>query len=258
VVYKYVCEPCRQALGLRAARPYLNRIRREATSRSAPEIVRRDSTGKPWLVGTQHAHVFEVEPAGCVCACASNRHNPHLCTGEERFKIGGRPGSGFVDQLARELGREPIPEQLVSRHEDCQALVVAILAWWFSSSDDEKPAREAELETWRYEDLIKLLRDVLAEQRPDLIAVQPYRQFKAYLKKLVQFRNKIAHSRPLRGDFFNRVKREKGADVLIRITPEELAEHLDLSMALQSQLSFLPLYLSTENLETQAAQGNAA
>jgi hypothetical protein len=136
---------------------------------------------------------------------------------------------------------------VVGLHEDCQVMVAAILAWWFSSSDGECAAREAELESMRYEDQIKLLRDVLKEERSDFMVTEPYRGLKPNLKKLVQFRNKVAHSRPIRGNFFERIKRVKGADVVIHITNEELAEHLDLAMALLSQLSFLPAYLVPDN-----------
>ena len=62
------------------------------------------------------------------------------------------------------------------------------------------------------------------------------------LRKLARFRNDIAHSWPIGGDFFTRSKRVKTGNVTIRITPEELAEYLDMSMALQSQLWFLPLF----------------
>jgi len=255
VVYRYVCEPCRQALALRAERPYLNKIRREA-SKPVPKVVRRDSAGKPLMVGGQRGDVFVATISHCSCPCTSNMHDPYQCTGLGQFKIGGRPGSGLVDQIAEQLGREPIPESVVAQHEDCQVMVTFLLAWWFSSSDDELAAREAELETMRYDDQIKLLRDVLMHERPDLMATAPYCNLKANLKKLVQFRNKVAHSRPIRGDYFNRVKREKGADVLIHVTVEELADHLDLSMALQSQLWFVPRYLAREDgpsTELQAA-----
>ncbi len=257
MVYRYVCEPCRQATGLHAERPYLNRIMREA-SKPTPEVVRRDSTGKPLTIGSQRGDVFQVTMAPCMCACVRNKHDPYQCTGLGQFKIGGRPGSGFVDQLAERLGAEPIPELVVGLHEDCQVLVTALLAWWFSSSDGECGVREAELESMKYEIQIKLLRDVLTEERPDLMAAEPYRSLKANLKKLVQFRNKVAHSRPIRGNFFERIKRVKGADEVIRITKEELAEHLDLAMALVSQLSSVPVYLGSEDGPDAGVQDVAA
>jgi hypothetical protein len=244
--YQFVCEPCPAVLGLDAPRPYLNKLRRQAKAAVTPEILKRDSTGKPVLIGNQRLGYFEMTPAGCSCACVSNGHDPGVCTGQQQFKIGGRPGSGFVDQLAKELGREPIPEQVVARHEDCYVLVVATLAWWFSSSNEEKLVREAELENYRYDDLIALLCDVLLEQRPDLMSAAPYSHLKTNLTKLTKFRNKVAHSRPRGADYFSRIKRVKGIDVEVHVTQEELAEYLDLSIALQSQLSFIPIYLAQE------------
>jgi hypothetical protein len=34
----------------------------------------------------------------------------------------------------------------------------------------------------------------------------------------------------------------RAENIVIHVTPDELAEYLDLSVALQSQLSFLPVY----------------
>lgn len=72
----------------------------------------------------------------CHCVCASNGHDPWQCSGEGQFPIGGRPGSGLVDKLAEEHGIEPIPEMIVSAHEECAALARATLAWLRGSTDD--------------------------------------------------------------------------------------------------------------------------
>jgi hypothetical protein len=66
VTYQYVCEPCRQALGLLAERSYLSRLKRETggfsvsgtASKSPPIVVSRDSTGKPFLLGRQQKNFF--------------------------------------------------------------------------------------------------------------------------------------------------------------------------------------------------------
>jgi hypothetical protein len=119
------------------------------------------------MIGGQRGDVFEAKRAPCTCACAHNSHDPYQCTGLDQFKIGGRPGSGFVDQLAERFGTEPIPELVVGLHEDCQVMVAAILAWWFSSSDGECAAREAELESMRYEDQLSQLSFLPAYLVPD-------------------------------------------------------------------------------------------
>ena len=181
--YEYICEPCRQALGLPAERSYLNKIRREAgglsksgTSSKPPlKVVRRDPSGKPLVVGTQQAAAFVAFPAGCSCSCRANGHNPLQCTGAEQVKVGGRPGSGAVDELAEKLGREPIPELVVARHEACQALVAYFLAWRFGSSDEERIHLESsELSGMGYEEQLKLLRDLLQDERPELMCRKPY------------------------------------------------------------------------------------
>ena len=251
MTYQYVCEPCRQALGLRAERSYLSKIRREAggfsksgtPSKPPLRVVHRDPSGKPLVVGTQQATIFVAFPAGCSCECRANGHNPLQCTGAEQFKVGGRPGSGAVDELAEKLGREPIPEVVVARHEACQALVAYFLARWFGSSDEERIHLESsELSGRGYEEQLRLLRDILQEELPELMCRKPYCDIVPNLRKLARFRNDIAHSWPVDGDFFTRSKRVKTENVTIRITPEELAEYLDMSLALQSQLWFLPLF----------------
>ncbi|MGO9293068.1 MAG: hypothetical protein ACLP52_04150 [Streptosporangiaceae bacterium] len=248
--YQYVCEPCRQALGLPAGRSYLNNIKREAggfsksgtPSKPPLKVVRRDPSGKPVIVGSQEEAVFVAFPASCSCACRANGHDPLQCTGAEQFKASGRPGSGAVDELAEKLGREPIPELVVARHEACQALVTYFLARRFGSSDEERIHLESsELSRMGYEEQLKLLRDILQEEHPELTYQKPYSEMVSNLRKLARFRNDIAHSWPVDGDFFTRSKRVKTENVTIRITPEELAEYLDMSMALQSQLWLLPL-----------------
>jgi len=164
------------------------------------------------------------------------------CTGADQFKVGGRPGSGAVDELAEKLGMEPIPEVVVARHEACQTLVAYFLARWFGSSDEECIHLESsELSGMGYEEQLKLLRDILQDEHPGLICRKPYCDIVPNLRKLARFRNDIAHSRPVDGDFFTRSKRVKAENVTIHITPEELAEYLDMAMTLQSQLWLLPL-----------------
>ena len=62
-------------------------------------------------------------------------HDPQQCNGLDQFRIGGRPGSGFVDELAKNLGTEPIPGQVVSLHGDCEVLVNSVLAWWIAAPE---------------------------------------------------------------------------------------------------------------------------
>ena len=106
MTYQFVCEPCRQALGLRAELSYLSRIRREAggfnksgtTPKALLIVVSRDSSGKPFLVGMQRKDAFVTTLTSCSCACAANSHDPLQCTGAGQFRIAGRPGSGTVDE----------------------------------------------------------------------------------------------------------------------------------------------------------------
>jgi hypothetical protein len=251
VSYTYICEPCRQALGLPAERSYLNRIKREAggfggsaTTSRPPREVTRGPSGKPSLITTQLADLRLTIPAGCYCSCVSSGHDPWQCTGERQFVTGGRPGSGAVDELAQQLGREPIPETILAAHQGCQVMVAYILALYFGSSDQERAVIESSLERERYDDQLKLLRDLLSEERPDLMSTKPYRDLKANLKKLAKFRDVVAHSIPVGGDFFTRFRRVGAENETIHISEEDLAEHLDLSHALKSQLWFVPIYLN--------------
>jgi hypothetical protein len=122
-----------------------------------------------------------------------------------------------------------------------------MLAWMEGSTDEERHALKADLEKLRYEDQVQRLRDRLQDKLPELSQNPPYRDLKSNLKKLAAFRDKkVAHSWPTGGDYFLRTKRLKGEYVSISITPEEVAAHLDLAVALKSQLSFLPAYLGRQ------------
>ena len=80
-----------------------------------------------------------------------------------------------MDELAEKLGREPIPELVVARHEACQALVAYFLARRFGSSDEERIHLESsELSEMGYEEQLKLLRDLLQDERPELMCRKPY------------------------------------------------------------------------------------
>jgi hypothetical protein len=262
VSYEYVCEPCRQALGMPAERSYLDKIKREAggfggsARAKPPQLARRDPSGKPRLITTQLADVSVTTPAGCTCDCTSSNHDPWQCTGESQFRVGGRPGSGAVDELAKRLGAEPVPEMFPPLFEGIRLRVAAVLAWYLGSSDYERASLEAGLvggkkirPTLRYDDQVTWLRDILKDECPDLIATPPYRDFKANLIKLARFRDLIAHSQELGGDFFRRWKIDGDTAEEIRITPEELANYVDLSHAVKSQLWFLPIYINPGLLE---------
>jgi hypothetical protein len=82
-----------------------------------------------------------------------------------------------------------------------------------------------------------------------LVAIRPYCDFKANLIKVARFRDLIAHSQEISGDFFRRWKVDGATAQEIRITPEELASYMDLTHELKSQLWFLPIYLNRGFLE---------
>ena len=129
LTYQFVCEPCRLALGLRAERSYLNRVRREiggfsksGTAPLAPLIIAsRNSFGKPIMVGRQQGDVFVSTLTTCSCACSENGDSPLQCSGDGKFNVGGRPGSGSVDELAEKFGREPTPELAIAPQEVCSS-----------------------------------------------------------------------------------------------------------------------------------------
>ena len=240
--FKRICEPCRQALQLEADRPYLNRIRQRLDLEQEVEIAARDDTGKATMLRQRLAGYYKTWPADCVCLCSANGHDPHACTGEGQFVVGGRPGSGAVDALAQRLGREPSPEDVISRNQISQNEVAKFIAWWAGDSEEDRRAAEVGMERMRYDDQLKFLVGLMKEYRPDLISARPYAELRAGLRKLVRFRDLVAHSIPISSDGLTRIKRESGQDVRIQIARTELAEYLDLSEQTHSQLKFLPLY----------------
>lgn len=86
-----MCEPCRQTLNLPAERSYLNRIKPKSGGFStsvAPspqprrEVWKRDTTGKPLIIGVRDADHFAGTNSLCVCHCTRNGHDSWQCTGE--------------------------------------------------------------------------------------------------------------------------------------------------------------------------------
>jgi hypothetical protein len=219
-------------------------------------IVRRDQTGKALFLGERLEKLTIVTPTACVCQCRQNGHDPAMCTGDDDFEIGGRPGSGAVDATAAKFGIEPIPEMVASMHEQVAALVQALIALLEGNSDDERAEIERELERSHegYEDMLRRLRDLLTERMPAQMSLAPYKDLKPNLKKLAKFRNsKVAHSWPLAGNWFERAKRVGGKWETFTVTPEEVAEHMDLAFNLISQLTFVPNYVFTSANEDPSA-----
>jgi hypothetical protein len=250
VSYPHVCEPCRQALGLEADKTYLNCIRGKAAKAAKTprrDVLKRQPDGKPFIIGIRDGNGFAGTNALCVCDCGSHGHDPSLCTGEDDFQVGGRPGSGFVDELADQFDMEPIPEHVAAQHEMLAADVRIMLAYLTGATDEQRDSIEIGLEKLRYEEQLLKLRDFINEKLPYLASEQPYRDIKANLVKVANFRNqKVAHSWPSGANWFSRVKREKAKWMTFEITRDEIAEHVDLTMALRSQIRFLPIYIDRD------------
>jgi hypothetical protein len=244
-------------MGLSAAASYHNRIKRErgefgagnpSKSKQRPEVFERDAAGKPLIVGYRLEGHSVGTSSLCVCHCGANGHDPSECTGEGDFRIGGRPGSGFVDSKAQQFGIEPTPEMVASMHEQVAATVRTMLAWLQGNNDKERVAIELDLEQVRYPDQLIQLRDALATNVPEDVRETVYKSLKPDLKKLARFRDqKVAHSWPASGDWRTRIKREGGRWITYMITPEEVSEYLDLAVKLLSQLSFIPIYVDRPN-----------
>lgn len=259
MAYLYVCEACRQALGLPVNQPYLNRVRRSRgdfstsetpSTKERPKVFQRDSTGKPVIIGYYREAYFEGTNSLCVCHCSASGHDPHQCTGEADFRIGGRPGSGSVDAKAEQFGMEPTPEMVASMHEEVASTVRVMLSWLKGDTDEARARIEASLERVRYEDQIKDLRDTLEQKLSKDLVEAVYTNIKPDLKKLAKFRDqKVSHSWPSKGDWMTRIKREKGHWVTYKITADEVAEYIDLAVKLLSQLSFIPIYINQQDVD---------
>jgi hypothetical protein len=244
-------------MGLSAAASYHNRIKRErgefgagnpSKSKQRPEVFERDAAGTPLIVGYRLEGHSVGTSSLCVCHCGANGHDPYECTGEGDFRIGGRPGSGFVDSKAQQFGIEPTPEMVASMHEQVAATVRTMLAWLQGNNDEERVAMELSLEQVRYADQLIQLRDALATELSEGVREAVYKDLKPDLKRLATFRDrKVAHSWPAAGDWLTRIKREGGRWITYTITPEEVSEYLDLAVKLLSQLSFIPIYVDRPN-----------
>jgi hypothetical protein len=201
------------------------------------------------FLSARKGEVFEVIPAGCSCPCLARGHDPKKCTGAEQYEVGGRPGSGAVDNLAAQLGGEPTPNLVIEQFEDCRALLTWFLAWWFGSSDEERIHLESdELSRMRFNDQTFWLRDILRDRHPALMQQERYRTIPENLRKLCKFRDTIAHSTMVNGDQFTRRRRVNATNVTLHITCEEVAEYLDMAFALKSQLWLLPLLWTVQRV----------
>ena len=186
--------------------------------------------------------------AGCVCACTHNNHEPLVCTGTRDHIVGGRPGSGVLDKLADQLGAEPIPEIILGYGAQVEAMAYAVLFEFDLTEDERQDWRSGRLRAnLNVHKAIVRLYKLVKRERPDLVDTEPsWFALQANLRRLVAYRNDIAHSWPTQS-FFQRVKWQEGTATTIVTSPEELAAMIDLATQLNSQMNFLPIYLSPRN-----------
>lgn len=251
--YQYFCEACVRASPLVVNKTTLNRMGRQRVKDEKAgiryRVVSRFDDGKPLDIGyTRPDGVSVRTPAGCVCSCADNNHEPLVCTGTRDHIVGGRPGSGVLDKLADQLGAEPIPEMILGYGAQVEAMVYAVLF--------EFDLTEAERQSWRSGQLritlnihkaIVRLNKLVKRERPDLVDAEPsWSALQANLRLLAGYRNNMAHSWPVES-FFQRVKWQEGIVTNILTSPKELATMIDLATQLISQLDFLPRYLGRQD-----------
>lgn len=63
---------------------------------------------------------------------------------------------------------------------------------------------------------------------------------------LFEYRDKIAHSQPDRGDRYNRIRRRHGLEERFAVTEEELTAELDRGMRCQSTLTSVSIWLDPD------------
>jgi hypothetical protein len=85
---------------------------------------------------------------------------------------------------------------------------------------------------------------VMREYCPEVYDAPPYDTLVAELKKLFDYRDKIAHSQPDHGDRYHRLRRRHGVNVHVTVTEEELTAELDRGMRCHSALDGLPYHVS--------------
>jgi hypothetical protein len=63
------------------------------------------------------------------------------------------------------------------------------------------------------------------------------------LKQLFTFRDEIAHSQPDHGNRYQRLRRHRGQNFVLEVTPEQIRAQIQLGEQCHSALDFIPNYI---------------
>jgi hypothetical protein len=143
-------------------------------------------------------------------------------------------------------GQQPdaIPEDVLLYAALCEALLDYTISLILGGDDDTRHFIEQHLVSATPLDRKrKMLRLLFEERKPDVAQTAPYTHLWSDLGRLFDYRDSIAHSQPDHGDRFNRLRRHKGENQPVVVTPDQIAEQVQLGKQCHSALDFIPIHL---------------
>lgn len=180
-------------------------------------------------------------------------HNPVFPSAESGTRRGAwavrRSGSEHDAVSPHEENAEPIPEDVLLYAALCEALMDYTISFILGGEEDTRLFIEQNLVSrTRRDHKIRMLSLLFTQRRPDVARESPYpqlfRQRTGELARMFEYRDAIAHSQPDHGDRFNRLRRHRGTNETVTVSPERMSREIARGMRCQSALDFIPLYLS--------------
>jgi hypothetical protein len=143
-------------------------------------------------------------------------------------------------------GQQPdaIPEDVLLYAALCEALLDYTISLILGGDDDTRHFIEQHLVSGTPLDRKrKMLRLLFEERKPDVAQTAPYTHLWSDLGRLFDYRDSIAHSQPDHGDRFNRLRCYKGENQPVVVSPDQIAEQVQLGKQCHSALDFIPIHL---------------
>jgi hypothetical protein len=139
-------------------------------------------------------------------------------------------------------GRTRTPEGVLAADADCEIELDYVLATYLGRDEFCSVLVENVLlgPQLGHDKKLDLLRKILRRHE---LTFLPLNTLAADLAVLRRFRNELTHTVAYRGNPLQRVKRRRGQNELITVTPELIAEHLERGMRCQSALHLVPLHV---------------
>lgn len=159
-----------------------------------------------------------------------------------------------------EISQDPaerIPEDVILYGTLCEDLLGFWIAYLLGHDDDSRMFIEEHLVSRAPRDRkLEMLRLLLADRLPEIMKEPPYatlfKRETGTLARLFDFRDRVAHSQPLHGQRFERVRRVKARNVPFIIDDDEMAAAWARGILCHSALTGIGVHLGHQILDVTA------